>query len=103
MSLSTACQSEAVAGTPFMAGFQLLLVGAEYWPDPLRGIVVYLYTVGMTEDILRSLATPAGVFLYMVLLEWLRRRCASSQRAAGQDLRSKSYLFGRKLANWIRG
>jgi hypothetical protein len=54
------------------------------------------------EDILKAMATPVGVMLYACLFEWLRRRAARSKRASGEILRHHSYLFGRKLANWLR-
>ena len=68
MSFSTACQSAAVAGTPLTAGFQLF-DGAEYWPDPLRGIVVYLYTVGMT--ILEAILYVYAGYLFVT---WITER-----------------------------
>lgn len=53
------------------------------------------------ETVLKALALPVGVALYVTFFGYLsqlsRRRAARGERTLGQYLRSQAYFFGRHL------
>ena len=59
------------------------------------------------ETALRAAALPIGVGLYAILFAWLAKResarISSGEASAGQKLRDKAYLLGRKLGRKLSG